>query len=126
MKRARMSLEEWVFGQNRLTVDNGQTRNLAARRRVGFGKCSDGLLDEALGHVEDHFAAMLVTDRLGESMPLLEQISGRQLKGLKDANRNKKRLALDELDPKLLERIRELNTWTRASTRPPWNASGHC
>jgi hypothetical protein len=108
-RRQPMPLEEWIFEQNRLAVDNGMTRNLAGRRRVRFGKCPDDLLDEALEHVEQHFAALLVTDRLDESRPLLEQITGRPLKPLTHANRNRRRRPLDEVDPRLLERIRELN-----------------
>ena len=104
-----MPLEEWVFGQNRLAVDNGMTRNLAGRRRVRFGKCPDDLLEEALDHVDQHFAALLLTEQLDESLPLLEQITGRTLRPVSHANRNKRRRHLDEPDPRLLERIRELN-----------------
>ncbi len=109
MKRSGMSLEDWVFSQNRLALDNGMTRNLAARRKVPFGKCPDDLLDEAMEHVDKHFAALLVTDQLPHSLPILRAITGRPLKEIKQENRNKKRLSLDELDPRLLERIRELN-----------------
>lgn len=108
-RRNPMSLEEWVFGQHHLAADNGMTRNLAARSRVRFGQCPDDLLDEALEHVDSHFAAMLVTERLDESVSLMESITGRKLERLGRANTNSKRLPLDQLDPELLQRIRELN-----------------
>lgn len=108
-RRNPTSLEEWVFRQNHLAADNGMTRNLAARRRVRFGQCPDDLLDEAIEHVDSHFAAMLVTERLDESLPLLQAIAGRTLKPLSHANENKERVPLAEIDPNLLERIRDLN-----------------
>lgn len=45
MKEGNLSLEEWVFGQNRRALDNGITRVLAARQRVRWGQCPDDLLD---------------------------------------------------------------------------------
>ncbi len=110
MRQGSLSLEEWVFGQNRLALDNGITRNLAARQRVRWGECPVDLLDEALDHVDRHFAAMLVADRLDNCHELLERISGRSLGRIKHSNVNKKRPSLDELDPRLLDRIRELNS----------------
>jgi hypothetical protein len=109
IKRNAMSLEEWVFGQQRLAVDNGMTRNIAGRRRVRFGDCPDDLLDEAIDHIDQRFAAVLVTEGLQHSLPVLEAITGRSLGEMRRDNVNRKRLALDAIDPKVLERIRRLN-----------------
>lgn len=109
LRRTGMSLGEWVFGQQRLAVDNGMTRNIAARPRVGFGECPDDLLDEALEHIDHHFAVVLVLPELDRSLPLMAGVIGRSLKPIPHSNVNRSRLGLEELDPTVLDRIRELN-----------------
>ena len=50
-----------------------------------------------------------MADQLDQSHDLLERITGRSLGRIKHSNVNKKRQGLDELDRRLLDRIRELN-----------------
>ena len=64
-----------------------------------------GALDGALGN----FAAVLTTDQLDHSHPLLEAITGRSLPAVPRTNVNRKRPGLDGIDPRVLSRIRELN-----------------
>ena len=104
-----LSLEDWVFGQRRLAVDNGMTRNIAGRGRVAFGECPDDLLEEAVEHIERHFAALLITEELDGSLPLLEAITGRSLPAVPRSNVNRKRPSLDSIDPRVLSHIRDLN-----------------
>jgi len=109
LRRTTMSLEDWVFGQQRLAVDNGMTRNIAGRRRVRFGECPSDLLDEAIEHIDQRFAAVLVTEDLERSRPLLEAITGRHIGEMRRDNVNRKRLPLEAIEPRVLERIRRLN-----------------
>jgi hypothetical protein len=106
---ANMSLQDWVFGQQRLATDNGMVRNLAGRRRVPFGRCPDDLLDEALEHVERHFGLVLTVGQLDASPPLLRDLTGRDVRPVGRDNVNAKRSRLGDLDPEVLRRIRELN-----------------
>lgn len=60
-------------------------------------------------HVDAHFSAMLVAERLDDSHRPLEVITGRTLRSIKHANVNRNRVLVDELDSRLVERIRDLN-----------------
>lgn len=109
MRRNKLSLEEWVFDQRRLTVDNGMTRAIAARGQVKWGSCPDDLLDQALANVQRDFVILLPTPELDHAAPVLTAITGRDIEPVPRRNANTKRPPKEELDPRVAERIRELN-----------------
>jgi hypothetical protein len=105
----RASLEDWVFGERRRSVDNAIVRRIAGRRDVPFGGCSDEMFDEAMEHIDRHFTALLVMEQMDQSALLLERLIGRALTAVVKQNANPRRPALDSIDPSLRARIRELN-----------------
>lgn len=128
-------IDDYVFDAKHRQWDNQMVRMLAGRMDVAFGRCEDGMLREALDHVDEAFAAVLIRERMQASMGLLERVCGRRLPGLasaptREADRWRRRLArvrrlgrrqvewwnetpnretVDEIEPARLERLRELN-----------------
>ena len=79
------------------------------------------MLDEALEHVDLHFIALLVTERMQESAALLSARIGRPLAAVGTANRNPKRPSLSDIDnhaAMLTEVSRELNEALTRLGRP--------
>jgi hypothetical protein len=109
MRDGAMSLEEWVFDAKRPAVDNGMVRQIAGYRRIPFGECPDSLLTEALEHISSHFDAVLIRARMAESMDILQKLVGARLPPPGRVNVNPARRPLDDLDPAVRRRIRELN-----------------
>lgn len=106
---APLSLERFVFELRHLAIDNGMVRAIAARRRIRFGQCPDDLLEEARAHMREHFAALLVSEDLRTSVPILESLLGRALPGLADVELEPADVAASDIEPSLAERIRDLN-----------------
>lgn len=109
MRLRRTSLEDWVFEDRRLGVDNLMVRNIAGARGVPFGACTEAMFDEAMANIETHFAALLVTEEMDRSADLLERIIGLPLPTIPRDNANPNRPPLKEMDRRALERIHELN-----------------
>ena len=109
LRLTRTSLEDWVFSNVRPAVDNTAVRNITSRPGVRAGACPDDMLDEALEHVNQHFIALLVTERMQESTALLSARVGRPLAAVGTANRNPRRPDLADIDQRVLDRIGELN-----------------
>jgi hypothetical protein len=107
--RSEMSLEEWVFTRARPEADNAMVRAIAGRGGVPFGKCPSGMLDEALAHIDEHFEAVLIQERMATSLGILESIVGARLDDLPHANVNPGRPPTGMVDPQLATRIRDLN-----------------
>jgi hypothetical protein len=106
--RPALSLESFVFGQQRLEVDNGQVRAIAGRRLVAWGETYPSLLSEAVAHIDGEFAALLVASDPGRSVAALAAAAGRELEGAAEA------LAVPAVDISTVEahlaaRIRALN-----------------
>jgi hypothetical protein len=121
--REVMSMEEFVFGQQRLSVDNGMVRAIAGRHMVRWGQCPDDLLDEAVAHIEEHFAALLAADDPPASLATLGRITGRDLVASGESV-DIPRPDVSGVDPRSADRIRELNVldgrllaWARDRTR---------
>ena len=76
MRLRRVSLEDWVFSERRVTADNLMVRNVSGRRDVPFGKCSQGLYELAMEHVERDFLAVAVAEEMaGQRGPPLDSSS---------------------------------------------------
>jgi hypothetical protein len=103
-----ISLEEFVFGQQHLDVDNGMVRAVAGRQHVRFGQCPDDLLDEAIGHVEQDFAAVLVAEDQARSARALETALGRSVRDTLAAPADDPPAAA--VDSRVRDRIRRLNS----------------
>ena len=111
MRLTRTSMEDWVFQGDRRTADNVAIRNITGRGDVPFGQCTDGLFDEAMERIDRHFIALLATERMSEGAILMSRIIERDLPQVGVENANPKRPALEELDPSVIERVRELNRY---------------
>jgi hypothetical protein len=109
MRLTRESLTDWVFSGRRKDVDNLMVRNICGRGDIDFGRCTDDMLTEALEHIEQRFAAVLVTEEMGRSTSSLEALIGHPLPPVGQQNANPRRPTLDTIDPAVLDRIRELN-----------------
>jgi hypothetical protein len=107
--RENLSLEDWVFGTRQLQADNGMVRMISGRRGIPFGACPDDLLAEALDHIESHYEAVLLRGSMDQSVAILGALTGRPLPPVGRKNVNPGRAPLHELDPRVRERIRELN-----------------
>jgi hypothetical protein len=83
--RPTLTLESFVFGQQRLEVDNGQVRAISGRRRVAWGETYPNLLSEAVTHVDGLFAGLLLASDPGRSAAALAAAAGRQLEGAAEA-----------------------------------------
>jgi hypothetical protein len=106
--RRPLSLEDFVFRQQRLDVDNGQVRAIAGRRLVGWGSARADLLDEAIRNVERHFAAVLVADEPALSAAALEAATHRRTDGAAEALAERPNHGTT-IAPQLEDRIRALN-----------------
>jgi hypothetical protein len=106
--RPPLSLERFVFEQQRLDVDNGQVRAIAGRRLVRWGAARADLLAEALDHVERHFAGLMVAELPTLSANALDEAAGRRLEGVAEAI-VPPRVDLASIEPTLADRIRTLN-----------------
>jgi hypothetical protein len=104
-----ISLEDWVFGEQRIAADNVMVRNVSATGRVPFGGCTDAIFDQAMENVERHFVALLVTEEMERSVTALNRVIGRDMVTVGHENMNPNRPPLEEIDPVVLARIRELN-----------------
>lgn len=113
IEREGLTLEDWVFEGRQLQVDNGAVRMLSGRQRVPFGTCPDDLLDEALEHVEARFSALLVQERMEPSLALLRAVTGRPLGAISRRNVNRRRASGASIEPRVRERIAELNALDR-------------
>jgi hypothetical protein len=102
-----MSLEDFVFGQQHLAVDNGMVRAVAGRQHVRFGQCPDDLLDEAIRHVEQEFTVVLVAEDQATSVRALEAALGRVVPITFGAMEDDRPAAA--LDPRVRDRIGRLN-----------------
>jgi Sulfotransferase family len=109
MRLRRTTIVDWVFAQGRVDADNLMVRNIAGARRVAFGHCTQGMLEDALGNIDRWFAAVLVQDDMVGSARVLEQVIGRSMPSIDQVNHNPKRPALAAIDPGAVARIRELN-----------------
>lgn len=110
-RRGHVSLEDLVFEQQHLSLDNGQTRLIAGRRFVPFGGCDESLLEEAIANIETRFDALLVIERSSRSMQLLASVLDIEL----DAAAAGDEVVTEALEPDSAtapvssERIRDLN-----------------
>ena len=109
MRLGRVTLEKWVFGSRRLGVDNQMVRNISGSRSAPFGGCTDAMLKQALANIDQHFAAVLVTEEMDRSAIVLSRVIGRQLPRVGYENANPRRPPLNTIDPTALDSIRELN-----------------
>ena len=104
-----LSLDEWGFGLERIEIDNDMVRHVSARRGVEFGTCTDDMLDDALEHVEQLAACVLIVERMRESVRMLESVLGVRLPRMRRQNVNEQRSPIGALDPDMVARVRELN-----------------
>ena len=111
LRLRRVSLEDWVFGEQRVTADNLMVRNVAGVVDVPFGGCTQAVFDQAMENVERDFAGVLVTEEMPQSLAFLEQVLDRPLSPLGRENVNPRRPRLADVDPATVERIAELNEW---------------
>jgi hypothetical protein len=102
-----VTLEQFVLGGQWPQTDNGMVRMIAARPGVPFGACPDDLLDEAIQHVEERFAALLVLERPESSLRSLSHVLGVPMSVLPVINAAEQSDL--RLDPALASRIAELN-----------------
>jgi hypothetical protein len=111
LRLRRVSLEDWVFGERRVTADNLMVRNVAGVVDVPFGGCTQGLFEQAMENVERDFAAVLVAEAMPQSLALLERVLSEPLPPLGRENVNPRRPRLSEVDAAVADAIVELNQW---------------
>jgi hypothetical protein len=109
----RVSLEDWVFREERVAADNLMVRNLAGATNLPFGQCDDALYARAVANAEEHFAAILATDDMERSVAVMRRLIGRELPPVGRENANPRRPPLHDLDPAMLARIADLNRFDR-------------
>jgi hypothetical protein len=109
IEREGLSLEEWVFAKERLEADNGMVRLISARIGVPFGSCPDDMLGEALEHIDERFAAVLVRGFMGDSARVLGSLLGARLPPVGRVNVNPARAPSSAIEPALRRRVAELN-----------------
>jgi hypothetical protein len=102
-----VGLEEFVFGGKWPHTDNGMVRMIAARPGVPHGACPDDLLEEAIQHLDERFAAVLVLEHMDSSLRALSDLLRVQLLALPPSNVSNQ--PIEDLDPDLVRRIGELN-----------------
>jgi hypothetical protein len=107
----RVSLGDWVFKERRVEADNIMVRYLVGGSDFGFGRCSEELFQQAMANVEREFIGLLVTEDMQTSTAVLGRLIGRDLAPVAMENTNPRRLPLEEIDPAVLERIRDLNRY---------------
>ena len=105
----RIDLDRWVFGEERIAADNLLARQIAGGEHLPFGQCDEALYQRAVENLERHFVAVLVTEEMELGRRLLGGRLGRELPAVGTANANPNRKSLEEFDPAVLVRIRELN-----------------
>ena len=111
LRLRRVTLEDWVFGERRVTADNLMVRNVAGVVDLPFGGCTQAVFDHAMENVERDFAGVLVAEEMPQSLAFLGQVLDRPLSPVGRENVNPKRPRLAEVDPAAAERIAELNQW---------------
>ncbi len=104
-----LSLEDWVFGLQRIEADNQQVRAISGRPAVEYGATTDDMLAEAIEHIDAHFAMILFAEHMNRDLRRLGTRLGYAIPNQVRANVNDKRPGVDQLDPELRQRIRELN-----------------
>jgi hypothetical protein len=106
---AELSFEGWVFEGRQLQADNGMVRQISARKGVGFGRCTDDMLAEALAHIDESYDAVLMRGSMTQSVEILARLVGRPLPPIERRNVNPGRAPLTSIHPEVRERVRELN-----------------
>jgi hypothetical protein len=74
IKSQNMSLEDFVRSGVCLHLDNGQTRLLSTTGAgIGYGQCSNELLESAKKNLREHFAVVGLVERFDETLILLKR-----------------------------------------------------
>ena len=68
LAQTRIPMDEYAFDTKHLRWDNQMVRLASGHEDVPFGHCSEAMLTEALEHVDEHFDAVLLQERMTESM----------------------------------------------------------
>jgi hypothetical protein len=96
----------------RMMFDNLQTRHLSGLTGVGFGECSDAMLDAAKAHLEREFAVGLV-ERFDESIVSLAKIFRWRAPYYIKTNVSRTRLPRERIASEVIE-------WLRVQNRFDW------
>ncbi len=104
-----VSLQEWVFDLRRVEADNRLVRYISGRLDVPYGACTDSMLTQALENIEEHFEMVLFAEDMPASVRALGSRLGFFIPMKARANVNLMRPGKTDLDPRVLDRIRELN-----------------
>jgi hypothetical protein len=77
--RPGSSIESWVFDDRRLDADNAMVRAISGRADVPFGGCTEGMLEDAVAHIEADFDAVLIRGSAARSAAVLGKVLGTTL-----------------------------------------------
>ena len=103
------SLESWVFEDRRIEADNHFVRRISGRTDVPFGACTDGMLQDAIDHIEADFDAVLIRGSMARSAVVLGKAIEATLPPFAVVNADPS--GEDSFDPPKAERkrLRQLN-----------------
>jgi hypothetical protein len=104
-----MSLEQYVASGMALEMDNSQTRAIAGDLNTPYGACTDGMLERAKRHLDEHFSWVGLTERFDESILLLGQSFGWTDVRYVSVKVARRRAELAPADRALLERQNRLD-----------------
>ena len=109
IERDNVTLEDWAFDLRRIEADNQLVRHICGMREVPYGACTDEMLTVALDNIEEHFELVMFAEAMTADTRRLGYRLGYAISPDVRANVNEHRPTVDELDPRVVARIRELN-----------------
>ena len=106
-----MSLQDFVLAGVSRIVDNGQVRALAAQEDVPYGECTSDMLAQARANIEGHFTLVGLTERFDETLVLLKQAFGWQVRAYSRQNVGQNRPVTEAVSGEARQLIEELNQY---------------
>ncbi|MEX2400243.1 MAG: sulfotransferase family 2 domain-containing protein [Rhodothermales bacterium] len=109
---SNMSLEEYVLGGTALELDNGQVRAIygSDHLKVGYGDCTDHMLESALDNLESYFSVVGIAERFDETLLLMaRRLNWNRRPLYVRRNVTKNRPALEAVSPRVLREIEAAN-----------------
>lgn len=109
-KLNQLSFEEFIMSKDeklQYRISNMQTSFAAGKRTPAIANVDD--LELAMENLQRHFSVIGITDMFTESIEVMKKVLGWQDVSFQPKNRTKKRPAIEEIKPEILESIQEKN-----------------
>jgi Galactose-3-O-sulfotransferase len=104
-----MSLADYVGSGVALELDNSLVRALLGDIETPFGSCTADMLERAKAVIDGHFAVVGMSERLDESLALLDRAFGWRNMFYVSTNVSPVRLSREDQPPATIAAIEELN-----------------